>query len=65
MTSCIADECGLEVKFWVQVYSNGAAAMAGKHPGVVLLIKELVPECKAAQCFLHQKYYVKKKSHFN
>lgn len=48
MISCIANKYALEVKFWVQVYSNGAAAMAGKHPAVVLLIKELVSECKAA-----------------
>ena len=47
-TGAKANKYALEVKFWLQVYFNGAAAMAGKHPAVVLLIKELVSECKAA-----------------
>lgn len=53
MTSCITDKCSVKVQFGVQVYSNGAAATAGTHSGVVILIKELLPERKAAQCFLH------------
>lgn len=66
LTPCIADKCSLEVKCWVQGYSSGAAAMAEKHFEVVILIKEfVVPECKATQCFLHRKPYIKKSSHFN
>ena len=48
MISCIANKYALKVKFWLPVYFRGAAAVAGKHPAAVLLIKELVSECEAA-----------------
>lgn len=55
MSSCTADKCNLDIKLWIQIYSKDAATS-----GVVILIKELVLECKTAQCFLHWKYHVKK-----
>lgn len=58
MTPC-ADKCSWEVKCRA-VCSNDTASMAGKHSGVVILNKELVLECKVAQCFLHQKFRLKK-----
>ena len=61
LTYFIVDKCSSKGKCWVQGYSNGEAAMTEKHFQVVILIKELVPECKRAQCFLHLKRYGKKK----
>ncbi|CAM5095762.1 unnamed protein product [Natator depressus] len=49
----IVNKCGLDFKFCVGVCSDGAAAMTGRHSGVVTHIKALAPECKSTHCFLH------------
>ena len=48
----------LELGFYVGLYSDATAAMTGKHSGLVTLLKELVPECKSAHCFLYQESLV-------
>jgi len=57
----IVNKCGLDMKFCVGVCSDGAAAMIGRHSGVVTQIKALAPECKSTHCFLHRESLATKK----
>jgi hypothetical protein len=50
----IVNKCGLDFKFCVGACSNGAAAMTGRHSGVVTQIKALAPEYKSTHCFLRR-----------
>lgn len=50
----IIPKCVWSLGFCVGLYSDGTAAMTGKHSGLVTQFKELVPECKSTFCFLHQ-----------
>lgn len=40
------NRCGLEFKFYVQVCSDGPAAMIGKHSGVATQINKFIPKGK-------------------
>ncbi len=57
----IVKKCGLDFKFCVGVCSDGAAAMTGRHAGVVTKIKALSPECKSTHCFIHRESLATKK----
>ncbi len=57
----IIKKCGLDFKFCVGVCSDGAAAMTGRHAGVVSKIKALSPECKSTHCFIHRESLATKK----
>lgn len=57
----IVNKCGLDFKFCVGVCSDGAAAMMGRHSGVVTQIKALAPECKSTHCFIHRESLATKK----
>lgn len=52
----------LELGFCVGLYSDGTAAMAGKHSGLVTQFKELVPQCKSTYHFLHPESFATKVS---
>jgi hypothetical protein len=51
LSDYIVKKCGLDFKFCVGVCSDGAAAMTGRHSGVITQIKALAPECKSTHCF--------------
>lgn len=52
----------LELGFHVGLYSDGTAAMPGKHSGLVTQFRELVPECKSTHPFLCQESFATKVS---
>ena len=54
LSDYIVGKCGLDFKFCVGVCTDGAAAMTGRHSGVVTQIKALIPECKSTHCFIHR-----------
>lgn len=47
--------CDSEFKFRGEVYSDGTAAMTGKHSGVIPQTKELTQNINSMHCFLYQK----------
>uniref|UniRef100_A0A9J7Z8E8 DUF4371 domain-containing protein n=1 Tax=Cyprinus carpio carpio TaxID=630221 RepID=A0A9J7Z8E8_CYPCA len=47
-------EKGLDWKYCSGICTDGAAAMTGKHRGVVKQIQERAPEAKWTHCFLHR-----------
>ncbi len=47
-------EKGLKWKYCTGICTDGAAAMTGKHCGVVKQIQERAPEAKWTHCFLHR-----------
>ena len=57
----IVNKCALDFKFCVGVCTDGAAAMIGRHSGVVTQIKAFAPECKSTHCFLHRESLATKK----
>jgi len=51
----------LELKHCVAVTTDGAAAMVGKHKGLISFIKQKDPDCQFLHCMLHREALVAKK----
>lgn len=49
-------------RFCVGLYSDGTAAMPGKHSGLVTQFQEFVPECKSTHLLLHRESFAAKVS---
>ncbi|KAI6659423.1 SCAN domain-containing protein 3 [Oopsacas minuta] len=61
LNNYIVDQSGLDWKFCVGVCTDGAAAMTGRHSGVVAKIKEVAPDCESTHCFIHRENLATKK----
>ncbi|KAI6658867.1 SCAN domain-containing protein 3 [Oopsacas minuta] len=61
LNNYIVDQSGLDWKFCVGVCTDGAAAMTGRHSGVVAKIKEVAPDCDPTHCFIHRENLATKK----
>ncbi|KAI6651380.1 SCAN domain-containing protein 3 [Oopsacas minuta] len=61
LNNYIIDQSGLDWQFCVGVCTDGAAAMTGRHFGVVAKIKEVAPDCESTHCFIHRENLATKK----
>lgn len=51
----------IDLKKCVSITTDGAAAMTGKHVGLVKLMKDVVPSIKRTHCILHREALASKK----
>ncbi|KAI6652935.1 SCAN domain-containing protein 3 [Oopsacas minuta] len=61
LNNYIVDQSGLYWQFCVGVCTDGAAAITGRHSGVVAKIKEVAPDCESTHCFIHRENLATKK----
>lgn len=57
----IVDQSGLSWRYCIGICTDGAAAMTGRHSGVVARIKAVAPECKSTHCCIHRESLATKK----
>jgi len=51
----------VDLKNCISITTDGAAAMTGKHVGLIKLVKDIVPSLKWTHCIIHQEALASKK----